>query len=586
MAVALTKEQVCERANDQSYQKGASYFKSGAIYNPARQDTPGGIVLTAQCEGSSAPSYRLRVELDAGGVRSASCTCPYDWGGDCKHIVALLLLYIHQPEEFVQQKNVADLLAGLEKEALVALIVRLVERDPDLYATVELAVPVVAVGSQAKTTGKTEQRPTQVSEQAYRKQINRILKQGYREDYYDDWNEPEYIGDLEEVLATGVNFLDAGDAEGALIILRVMLEELTEDYDSDMDYNGNLACVIQDIGMPLAEAILSVEMDANEHAKLKKEMQAVYENLDETIEASEFEVILAALEHGWDELPDEETEWEEEGYEEEYWMTLDQLEQARLNVLARQGDDDAFLRLAEKSDAKRYALKLIDIGRMDEAVKASENLKSTGDIFTVAQKLCEAGRLEDAMVLAERGLELGGHNTHQLALWLAPLEESQGRMDMALLAYRTAYDASPSIDVYRKIKFLSGENWPNIRPAFIQKVTNNYAVLVDIHLDEKDWDAAIKVAELYTWSFNLLEKVAEAVTPHRPDWVIQVSLKQANQLIVQTQSKLYPIAARWLERAKKAYHQKGQGAEWQAYIDNLRTTYARRPALQREIRGL
>jgi uncharacterized Zn finger protein len=109
---------------------------------------------------------------------------------------------------------------------------------------------------------------------------------------------------------------------------------------------------------------------------------------------------------------------------------------------------------------------------------------------------------------------------------------------------------------------------------------------VDIHLEEKDWDAAIRVAEQQTWPFNLLEKVAEAVIPHRPDWVIRVSLKQSNQLISQTQSKLYPIAARWLGRAKKAYQQKGQDAAWQAYIENLRTTYARRPALQREIQGL
>jgi uncharacterized Zn finger protein len=65
-----------------------------------------------------------------------------------------------------------------------------------------------------------------------------------------------------------------------------------------------------------------------------------------------------------------------------------------------------------------------------------------------------------------------------------------------------------------------------------------------------------------------------------------VSLKQSDALIEKTQSKLYPIAARWLERAKEAYLQKGQDAEWQAYIDNLRATYARRPALQREIQRL
>jgi uncharacterized Zn finger protein len=314
-------------------------------------------------------------------------------------------------------------------------------------------------------------------------------------------------------------------------------------------------------------------------------MQNIRNNLDEMIEAEdELELILAALEHGWEELPDEDTEWET--YEEEYWMVLDQLKQARLNVLARQGDDEAFLKSAEKSDIKRYTLKLIELGRVDEAVKSSEKLNNTSDAFVVAQKLRETGRLSDAIALAERGLELKGYYTHQLALWLAPLEESQGRTEMALLAYRTAYDESPSIEIYRQIKRLSGGNWLNLRPALVQKVANNNAVLVDIHLDEKDWDSAILVVEQDKWSFNLLEKVADAVIPHRPDWVIRVSLKQSDQLIAQTQSKLYPIAARWLERAKKAYHQKGQSAEWQSYIDNLRTTYARRPALQREILGL
>ena len=125
------------------------------------------------------------------------------------------------------------------------------------------------------------------------------------------------------------------------------------------------------------------------------------------------------------------------------WMVLDQLKQARLNVLARQGDDDAFLKSAEKSDVKRYTLKLIELGRVDEAVKASENLENTSDVFTVAQKLREVGHLNDAIALAEKGLEMGGYNLYQLAIWLAPLEESQERTDMALLTYRTAYDEFP-----------------------------------------------------------------------------------------------------------------------------------------------
>ena len=587
MNVQLTEKQIRERASDQSFQKGQAYYKSGAIYNPARQASPGGVALTAQCEGSSAPFYRLNVELDDGGVRSASCTCPYDWGGDCKHIVALLLMYIHEPDEFSEQKSVSELLAGLDKDALAGLIQHMVERDPDLYDALELAIPAAKVAAQPTTSGNAKKRQTQVSEETYRKQINRILKQAYRGDYYDDWNEPGYIGDLQEVLETGIKFLEAGDAEGALIILRVLLEELTEEYDGDMDYNGDLACVIQDIGMPLAEAILSVELDDSAHDELQGAMQNILDNLDEMIEAEdELELILATLERGWDELPNEETEWEK--YEEEYWMVLDKLKQARLNVLVRRGDDEAFLRLAEKSDVKRHTIKLIELGRLDEAVKASEKLENTSDAFTVAQKLREVGRLNEAIALAEKGLEMGGPYLNQLALWLALLEESQDRKDKALSAYRIAYDESPKIEIYRHIKRLSGTNWENIQLALIRKAGEGYSkeVLVGIHLEESDWDAATKVAEQDMWSFRLLEKVAEAVIPYRPDWVIRVSLNQSDQLISQTQSKLYPIAARWLERAKKAYHQKGQDAEWQAYIDNLRATYVRRPALQREIKEL
>ena len=159
---------------------------------------------------------------------------------------------------------------------------------------------------------------------------------------------------------------------------------------------------------------------------------------------------------------------------------------------------------------------------------------------------------------------------------------------MALLAYRGAYDSQPSIELYRHIRRLSGSNWENLRPTLLKKAREMYYsdILVDIHLEEHEWDAAIAIAEKEIWSFHLLEKVADAVVPHRPDWVIRISIKQAESRIAQTQSKLYPVAARWLERAKKAYQHNGQAAQWKAYIDNLRAVYAKRPALQKAIAHL
>ena len=46
--------------------------------------------------------------------------------------------------EFSEQKSVAELLAGLEKDALLALITRLVQNNPDLYDVVEMAIPAVS----------------------------------------------------------------------------------------------------------------------------------------------------------------------------------------------------------------------------------------------------------------------------------------------------------------------------------------------------------------------------------------------------------------------------------------------------------
>jgi uncharacterized Zn finger protein len=600
MTIQLTEEIIRQRASAQSYQKGRETYDVGRIYDPSWQSTPGGLVLMAHCEGSSALSYRLRVELDAGGVRLASCTCPYDWGGDCKHIIALLLMYLHQPEEFSEQKSLTELLAGLEKDALLALITRLVQNDPDLYNEVELAIPAVQLAMQPKSTSllkpaapstaaaqSKEKRQTQVSEPVYRKQVKRILKQSRYEEGYDEWGgSPAYLDDLEEVLQTATKFTEAGDAEGALIILRVLLEETLEDYDGEMDYEGDVASFIQSLGMPLAEAVLSAELDDKTRQELQASMEEIFDELDEVIEESDLEIILAALEYGWKELPDKETQWDE--LEEEEWMLLGDLQQARLNVLERQGRSDEFMQLVEKADPHRYTFKLLELGQVDAAITASQRIVDDDDILSVAKKLREVGRLNDAITLAERGLEMKGSFSHELGTWLAPLEESKGKKEMALLAYRAAYDAQPSIGLYRHIKRLSGSNWENIRPGLLQKIdtADMPETLIDIYLEEGEWDAAISLAEQESWYSDLLEKVADAVILHRPDWVIRVALKQTDALIVKKQSNLYPAAAQWLGRAKKAYQHKGQVAEWQAYITNLRTTYTRRPALQKAITNL
>ena len=110
--------------------------------------------------------------------------------------------------------------------------------------------------------------------------------------------------------------------------------------------------------------------------------------------------------------------------------------------------------------------------------------------------------------------------------------------------------------------------------------------IVAVYLHEQQWDDAITIAEKNTYDYTLREKVADAVIAHRPDWVIRISVQEAQKLIEPTQSKYYPHAVRWLAKAKQAYLQSGRKAEWLAYFTHIKTTYARRPSLQNELKKL
>src|SRR5215210_7161125 len=92
----LTEASIRAGATEKSFARGRELFREGAVSQTAVQ----GDMLSGLCEGTESPFYRVRAELDEGGVRTVSCTCPYDYGGYCKHVIALLLSYARDPTRF------------------------------------------------------------------------------------------------------------------------------------------------------------------------------------------------------------------------------------------------------------------------------------------------------------------------------------------------------------------------------------------------------------------------------------------------------------------------------------------------------
>jgi hypothetical protein len=76
-----------------SLQKAQSYIQR--VKNPIRR----GQTLTAQVRGAGHNDYNVEIDVKPSGI-AAFCTCPYNWGGYCKHIGAVLLKWIHAPGTF------------------------------------------------------------------------------------------------------------------------------------------------------------------------------------------------------------------------------------------------------------------------------------------------------------------------------------------------------------------------------------------------------------------------------------------------------------------------------------------------------
>src|SRR5260221_238998 len=204
MPYKLTTDQIRARSIDQSFSRGQSYYKNNAIFDTVQR----GDQIEGFCEASSQPSpYHVQATLSDKGIIRTSCTCQYDYGGDCKHIVALLLTYQHKSELFEQRTPIADTLASRDKDDLIALIRKMIERYPDLQALVDLPVP-----------GKTK-RQTPIDVTAFRKQIRYALRN------YGDWGDRTADHTISSILETASEFAEKDNWTSASAIYRTILEE-------------------------------------------------------------------------------------------------------------------------------------------------------------------------------------------------------------------------------------------------------------------------------------------------------------------------------------------------------------------------
>jgi len=130
--IFLSEEDIQLISTEKSFESGEDLYFSGAISGTYRKEN----IIFGRCESSGAKFYELEVDFN-GDEMDAFCSCPYDWGGLCKHLVALLLTFVFEEEKFIVPMDIPTLLKPLDREHLIILIAKLVEENPDMQNWVQ-----------------------------------------------------------------------------------------------------------------------------------------------------------------------------------------------------------------------------------------------------------------------------------------------------------------------------------------------------------------------------------------------------------------------------------------------------------------
>lgn len=594
----LSETIVRSHASAESFQRGRDYYKERRVVSLIQR----GNQIRAEVEGNQYAAYHVTVGFDGGGITSAACTCPYDWGGWCKHVVATLLACLHEPDAIQVLPPMEEMLAALDREQLLTLVRRLANSNPEVAAAVETQVSLLQIqpgeASKAQPAPPPQAAPrprrTQIDTSAIRRQVKSLMRSSSRYDYYNDYEGVDRVlQPLEQIVQQAEASIEAGDGNNALAILQALTEEFLPDFEVLDDSYGQVGDFFRTVGDTLAGAVLTAELSADEKQDWSKTFLSWHKHLEDYGMDDCLPRAMLALQQGWDNpkvqqwLQGTPTDAAGTDDDDEDDMLEDELELVaiRLNILQHQSRHQEYLNMARATGhMKKYVTMLVQQGNPHEAVnEARTHLHRAEDALSLATILRERDELTLALQIAEHGLELNGPR-ERLARWTSELALTMGHNELALRAASIAFRAMPSLTLYQQIQKLAGEEWPALRDELLQFLRGPTDVWdksghIDVFLAENLIDDAIAIVDdtrSRGYSSVPVGRVMLAAVEQRPSWVINIGRNFAEQIINAGQAKYYDDAVKWLEIVRTAYFAANMKQEWHAYVGQIRRDHGRK----------
>jgi uncharacterized Zn finger protein len=591
----ITETAIRTLAAPESFVRGATYYQHGMVESLVVR----GDQLLATVSGSE--EYAVVVRFTANAIAATQCTCPYDWGGICKHIVAALLAYLHTPPETLDVRPpLADLLAGLDREQLLALVLDLADSSPMLAQQIDdrlVPPPPLVAPLNPVPMAASDPLPIPVDTEGFRRQIVQL----FRRHRATDWDAyEEILTALEEPVQRIQTLITAHNSANALALLEVLTDEYSERWIDFDDSSGELGMFFEQLGLLWAEALLLRDPSA-------AELQHWADRLDQWSAAAMdygcegLSIAWHAANEGWHHpwvaaaLRGETAPGD--GSESDVVRALFDV---RLRILERTGRIAEALNLARIADLPRQrAQLLVRQNRIGEAFTVvQDDLRTPADALAFAITLNEQGRIADALSVAERGLDLARDQKHvygieggriALARWLLDQVLTHQYVELAVRTGVTLIHLHPELESYRRLATLLGPRWPELRPNVIAMLRTgkqwNVSGRIAILLHEEMIDEAIALLGPHAPSDYLVQVMNAAADSHA-DWVIKTATAQAEAIMDAGKANSYDAAIDWLQRARKSYILAGREKDWAAYLAHIRAKHARKTKLLRLLQVL
>lgn len=585
-----TEAEIRRMAGAEIFARGRDYADGGMV----QQLVLRGDTLHAAVEGSQYEPYHVSIRFAGNEIVAADCTCPYDWGGWCKHIVAVLLAAQEEPQMVEARATVQDLLNGLSHEQVVALIHTLLEEQPPLVAAVEswiarqklatLTTPPLSIPPSPQATALPPTQATTLDSKTTRQEIRKALR---------GMSKVETAGRLVDQVQT---LLAANEGRNALILLEALTDEFIaalpdaeeryHDYYDSYDEDDGSYGLLETLDAIWAEVILSIDLSDKEKQALAEQLEDWSDTVADAGNEATFSIAKLALQYGWDYPPLQRVlqgEITERGaWADEAPAEADELAQVRLSILERQGRTQEYLNLAEaESQLHAYVVMLAKVGRVAEAVREGiQFLQQTPEFLSLAQTLYQQNAVAEAIQVANHGLTHSQGGAHALAQWLRDLYLSQGDATHAIPVAIMALAEQPTMADYQQLQTLADDQWSQVRTEALAALRGKRTFMGDmaraeIFLSEELWDDAIQAVD-GDYGSDAVIMVMKRVYQQRPDWVIRRASKFAEAIMDAGKAQRYDDAVAWLAHAKQAYLAAGRNDEWRRYLEGVRATHQRK----------